>query len=164
MITDKGTYDAIGLSEGGPAQQLLYIKAVHSLLLSGGLLIITSCNSTLQELIQAFTSDKRVLGDAAEHRSDSEGAATEGPGSDDQVSSTACSHPCAAPDTLASWVGHQAANEALKIESSKAQKDASSSYGRPSRWVYVDHVRTYKVYSFGGFEGSRVCTAAFKAA
>lgn len=26
---------------------------------------------------------------------------------------------------------------------------------------YVDHVRTYPTFRFGGVEGSRVCTAAF---
>lgn len=166
VITDKGTFDAIGLSEAGAAQQLQYIDAVHSLLQSGGLLIITSCNSTLQEVIQAFTCDNRVLGDTVEHRNGGKEAATERPVPDDRAreTSAARSHPCAAPHTLASRDRHQAVREALKTKTFKAQKGASSSPGCPPRWVYVDHVRTYKVYSFGGFEGSRVCTAAFKAA
>ena len=44
----------------------------------------------------------------------------------------------------------------------KGEADAMSPTESARQWVYVDHVRTYKVYSFGGFQGSRVCTVAFK--
>ena len=163
VITDKGTFDAIGLSEGGPAQQARYISSVHSLLQSGGLFIITSCNNTLQELRQAFTSGNHLSGDTLKHQIGSRHAPTDGPRTDSQAqgSITPCSHPGAAPDTLASRNGQSANGEA---EASETHFDASSSHECPPRWVYVDHVRTYRVYSFGGFEGSRVCTVAFKGA
>ena len=162
VITDKGTYDAIGLSEGRPAQQQQYVKSVHSLLQPGGLLIITSCNNTLQELIKAFASDGHPLGDTEKQLNGSSKAPAEGRYADSQAqgSSTASNAPGPAPDTLASSNGHQ---EHLKAAASEAQPGAKSSHECLARWAYVDHVRTYKVYSFGGFEGSRVCTVAFKA-
>ena len=166
VITDKGTFDAIGLSEGGPAQQARYITSVHSLLQSEGLLIITSCNNTLQELKEAFTSGKHLSGDTVKHPTSSRHAPTEGPHADDQAPElpTACSHPGAASVIVASGNGHSAMGETGTDDASEIQCDASSLPECPPRWVYVDHVRTYKVYSFGGFEGSRVCTVAFRAA
>ncbi len=166
VITDKGTYDAIGLSEGGPAQQLQYIKLVHGRLQPGGLLTITSCNSTLQELIQAFTSNECFSGDTQKQLNGSRDAPAEERCADTRAhgSPTASNYPGPAPCTLGSTDGHLASGKSPKAEASGAQPGISSAAGCPARWVYVDHVRTYKVYSFGGFEGSRVCTVAFKAA
>ena len=50
IMADKGTLDAVGLSPGGEQKRVQYIKAAHQLLNFDGLLIITSCNSTSQEL------------------------------------------------------------------------------------------------------------------
>ena len=163
MITDKGTYDAIGLSDGGLARQRQYIKSVHSMLQPGGLLIITSCNNTLQELIEAFASDEHPSGGTEERRNGSRDGPAEGSHADSQAleASAASNHPGPAPDTLPSSNGNL---ELSKTAASEAQPGAKSSLGCPVPWMYVDHVRTYKVYSFGGFEGSRVCTVAFKAA
>ena len=93
LITDKGTFDAVGLSEGAAANRQLYTEAAARLLKPGGLLVITSCNSTRQEL---------------------------------------CEHLCGGK-------------------------------GPPTQlFEYLDHVRTYPTFRFGGCEGSKVCTVAFK--
>ena len=54
LITDKGTFDAVGLSEGAAAQRALYAQAAAQLLKPRGLLVITSCNHTRQELEAHF--------------------------------------------------------------------------------------------------------------
>ena len=97
LITDKGTFDAVGLSDGAAASRRLYAGAAARLLKPGGLLVITSCNSTMQEL---------------------------------------CGH-------MWGSTGH--------ADDPQAQA-----------FKYVDHVRTYPTFRFGGCEGSRVCTVAFQ--
>lgn len=54
VVVDKGTYDAISLSEGGTENRKKYITNVHSALKSDGLLVLTSCNWTKSELNQHF--------------------------------------------------------------------------------------------------------------
>jgi len=88
LLVDKGTFDAVGLAEDGPAARLRYIATVARLLPAAGLLVVTSCNSTADELVAEF---------------------------------------CAA---------------ALFEERGR--------------------VRTYPLFRFGGVEGTRVCTVAFK--
>ncbi|CAA2994198.1 -lysine N-methyltransferase Mettl10 [Olea europaea subsp. europaea] len=52
LVIDKGTLDAIGLHPDGPLKRSMYWDSISSLVASGGLLVITSCNSTKDELIQ----------------------------------------------------------------------------------------------------------------
>lgn len=62
IILDKGTFDAISLApaEAGDFEKRdkekanLYVKYMAQLLVSGGTLLITSCNWTEQELISLF--------------------------------------------------------------------------------------------------------------
>lgn len=54
VVVDKGTYDAISLSEDGIENRKKYIKNVHSSLKSNGLLVLTSCNWTRKELDTHF--------------------------------------------------------------------------------------------------------------
>mmetsp|Transcript_11917 Transcript_11917/g.35687 ORF Transcript_11917/g.35687 Transcript_11917/m.35687 type:complete len:247 (-) Transcript_11917:162-902(-) len=90
VMTDKGTLDAIGLSGRSDARER-YQATVWAMLRDGGLLIITSCNSTREELEQEFHG------------------------------------------------------------------------GRPdAKWEVVDHVKTHPTFKFGGIEGSKVATVAFK--
>lgn len=58
VITDKGTLDAIGLSDNPDARKQ-YRSSVWHLLHPVGILIITSCNSTREELIQEFCGPDR---------------------------------------------------------------------------------------------------------
>nr|XP_053632366.1 EEF1A lysine methyltransferase 2-like isoform X2 [Cherax quadricarinatus] len=52
---DKGTYDAISLCpEDSHGKRLSYIKAIHRIIKENGLLIITSCNWTNDELMDHF--------------------------------------------------------------------------------------------------------------
>ncbi|GMH38423.1 hypothetical protein BSKO_06307 [Bryopsis sp. KO-2023] len=88
VACDKGTFDAVGLAPDGLQKRLQYITAVASCLEPDGLLIITSCNSTKDELVEEF--------------------------------------------------------EATQL------------------FQYLDHVKTYPTFSFGGQEGSRVATVAFQ--
>ncbi|KAK7394187.1 hypothetical protein VNO78_14708 [Psophocarpus tetragonolobus] len=52
LVMDKGTLDAIGLHPDGPVKRRIYWDAVSRLLAPGGILVITSCNSTKDELVQ----------------------------------------------------------------------------------------------------------------
>ncbi|KAL7141645.1 hypothetical protein ABFS83_08G067700 [Erythranthe nasuta] len=56
LVTDKGTLDAIGLHPDGPIKRIMYWDSISGLVASGGLLVITSCNSTKDELIQEVES------------------------------------------------------------------------------------------------------------
>lgn len=172
MITDKGTFDAIGLSEDGQAKQALYVSSVHRLLQLGGLLIITSCNHTLQELVEQFT--------AAKHASPSSFAAqdrdgqlvSKGPSSAEAMDEAAgaCEpsgdgpHAATYSKTSRPAYAEEGAEAAAGAGACQAMRNFAAPSGCHLTWVHVDHVRTYKVYSFGGYEGSRVCTVAFRSA
>lgn len=54
FVVDKGTYDAISLSENGVENKKKYIKNVYRSLREDGLLLITSCNWTKNELDNQF--------------------------------------------------------------------------------------------------------------
>lgn len=56
MLTDKGTLDAIGLMSNAEQHRVEYKNAAWNLLEDNGLLIITSCNSTAEELQVRFNS------------------------------------------------------------------------------------------------------------
>ena len=59
VILDKGTYDAISLNpENALEQRKQYITNVHAMLKDGGLLFITSCNWTEDQLKEQFKSVK----------------------------------------------------------------------------------------------------------
>ncbi|KAL3341333.1 hypothetical protein AABB24_025738 [Solanum stoloniferum] len=103
LVLDKGTLDAIGLHPDGPIKRIMYWDAVSRIVASGGLLVITSCNSTKDELVEEVeTLNQRK-----------------------------------------NAVGNQ---------------EASSD---PPPFRYLDHVRTYPTFTFGGSVGSRVATVAF---
>ena len=126
VITDKGTFDAVGLAEGAPAKQRLYVRAAASLLKpSVGLLVITSCNSTREELVDHFCRSG-----CSGH-----GAGGCGPGPSEGGDGCAAVHGATSH--------HGSEDERAQFE-------------------YVDHVRTYPTFRFGGREGSRVCTVAFR--
>ncbi|GAA5956928.1 hypothetical protein JCM3765_006643 [Sporobolomyces pararoseus] len=64
LITDKGTYDAVCLSDEtreGKRLQDLYVESIAKLLEKGGIFLITSCNWTQAELEKAFVNDKTGL-------------------------------------------------------------------------------------------------------
>lgn len=52
LVTDKGTLDAIGLHPDGPLKRLMYWESLMNLVAPGGILVITSCNNTKDELLQ----------------------------------------------------------------------------------------------------------------
>ncbi|KAG5893660.1 hypothetical protein JTB14_028814 [Gonioctena quinquepunctata] len=54
IIHDKGTYDAVSLSENAKENRSKYIENVHRNLKTEGILIITSCNWTQSELEEQF--------------------------------------------------------------------------------------------------------------
>eukprot|EP00850_Spirogloea_muscicola_P003229 SM000013S26398 [mRNA] locus=s13:167482:173942:- [translate_table: standard] len=54
LVTDKGTLDAVGLHQDGASRKKMYMQAVERLIAPGGLLVITSCNLTKEELIAEF--------------------------------------------------------------------------------------------------------------
>ncbi|GAU32765.1 hypothetical protein TSUD_323330 [Trifolium subterraneum] len=56
LVMDKGTLDAIGLHPDGPVKRMMYWDSVSRLVASGGILVITSCNSTKDELVQEVES------------------------------------------------------------------------------------------------------------
>ncbi|KAG1368089.1 EEF1A lysine methyltransferase 2 [Cocos nucifera] len=52
VVMDKGTLDAIGLHPDGPVKRIMYWESVSNSVAPGGILVITSCNSTKDELLQ----------------------------------------------------------------------------------------------------------------
>jgi hypothetical protein len=100
LVVDKGTLDAIGLAADGAVARTRYAATVARLLPAGGLLVITSCNATADELAAEFTG----------------GGVSGGEG--------------ASPP--------------------------------PPAFAEVERVRTYPVFRFGGQEGTRVATVAFR--
>nr|XP_018630195.1 uncharacterized protein LOC104107789 isoform X2 [Nicotiana tomentosiformis] len=89
---------------------IMYWDSVSRLVAPGGLLVITSCNSTKDELVEEV-------------------------------------------DTL-----NQRRNAAYQQPGAVGDREASVD-SPPFR--YLDHVRTYPTFSFGGSVGSRVATVAF---
>lgn len=57
LLVDKGTLDAVGLAADGPAARLRYAATAARLLRRGGLLCVTSCNATADELAAEFGGD-----------------------------------------------------------------------------------------------------------
>ncbi|CAL9012845.1 unnamed protein product [Prunus brigantina] len=56
LVVDKGTLDAIGLHPDGSIKRVMYWDSVSRLVAPGGVLVITSCNSTKDELVQEMES------------------------------------------------------------------------------------------------------------
>ncbi|XP_065848561.1 uncharacterized protein [Euphorbia lathyris] len=52
LVMDKGTLDAIGLHPDGHIKRIMYWDSVSKLVPSGGILVITSCNNTKDELVR----------------------------------------------------------------------------------------------------------------
>ena len=119
VLTDKGTLDAVGLRADGAPARARYRQAALRLLAPRGLLVVTSCNSTLAELAAEFCGPDACGAGAGGARTDA-----------------GDSRPC----------GCKHAGEG----------------NAKAHWELVDHVRTYPVFRFGGVEGSRVCTVAFR--
>ncbi|KAJ8761270.1 hypothetical protein K2173_001326 [Erythroxylum novogranatense] len=110
LVMDKGTLDAVGLHPDGPIKRIMYWDSVAKLVSSGGILVITSCNSTKDELVQEVENfNRRRMID----------------------------------------VSHDL----------ETIKDQDVSRDPPFR--YLNHVRTYPTFTFGGMVGSRVATVAF---
>ncbi|KAL6993983.1 hypothetical protein U1Q18_012093 [Sarracenia purpurea var. burkii] len=109
LVMDKGTLDAIGLHPDGPIKRIMYWHSVSRFVVPGGILVITSCNSTKDELMQEVDNFNRRVS--------------------------------ASQDT--GTLGDQEAGGSLP----------------PFR--YLDHVRSYPAFMFGGSVGSRVTTVAF---
>lgn len=64
LALDKGTFDAIGLQANAEEKRRQYVDTVLRVLAPGGLLVITSCNSTRDEITEEFLA-ARGGGDAA---------------------------------------------------------------------------------------------------
>ncbi|BFG25417.1 hypothetical protein CerSpe_116910 [Prunus speciosa] len=56
LVVDKGTLDAIGLHPDGSIKRVMYWDSVSRLVAPGGVLVITSCNNTKDELVQEVES------------------------------------------------------------------------------------------------------------
>ncbi|XP_031117558.1 EEF1A lysine methyltransferase 2 [Ipomoea triloba] len=112
LVMDKGTLDAIGLHPDGPIKRIMYWDSISKLVAPGGLLVITSCNSTKDELVEevsAFNLNQR-----------------RNPGSQE-------------------------------LEGTQEQETPRD----PPPFRYLDHVRSYPTFMFGGSVGSRVATVGF---
>lgn len=141
--TDKGTLDAVGLSAGGAAARRAYLLGVaRCLRKDGGLLIVTSVNSTLEEL-RAEVKGLREEGEEGEEE-------------EKEMEEKSEAEESAA--TAAAAAGGGDGERGAKTE----KKSSSSSSSRPPLFDYLDHVKTYPVYSFGGRTGARVATVAFR--
>ncbi|KAL4360741.1 hypothetical protein GQ457_04G022800 [Hibiscus cannabinus] len=111
LVLDKGTLDAIGLHPDGPIKRMMYWDSVSKLLAPGGIVVITSCNHTKDELVQEVENfNQRNIATPQE------------------------------PNTV---------------------KDQENRKDHP-HFRYLNHVRTYPTFMFGGAVGSRVATVAFQ--
>ena len=61
VIVDKGTFDAISLSESAAPDKELYVKHSSLMMKERSLLLITSCNWTESELVTHFSSHFTLL-------------------------------------------------------------------------------------------------------
>nr|CAD1822758.1 unnamed protein product [Ananas comosus var. bracteatus] len=65
LVNDKYTLDAIGLHPDGHVKRMMYWESVAHLVVPGGILVITSCNSTKDELVQEVENfNQRQVGSA----------------------------------------------------------------------------------------------------
>ncbi|XVE78671.1 hypothetical protein DITRI_Ditri13aG0165500 [Diplodiscus trichospermus] len=111
LVMDKGTLDAIGLHPDGPIKRMLYWDSVSKLVAPGGVLVITSCNHTKDELVQEVENfNQRNIGMPQQ------------------------------PNIVA---------------------DQETPRDLPP-FQYLNHVRTYPTFMFGGSVGSRVASVAFR--
>ncbi len=152
MITDKGTLDAIGLSSGHVQNRRRYRQAVWDLLTLGGLLVITSCNSTKDELVTEFCGVPDQLSRSGNSLAGCKEAVQQVP-----PSQTANPGPA--------YGDKKAADEGPGQHGSGSEKESLSGGLEEQAvmlWEYVDHVQTYPVFRFGGVEGTRVATVAFR--
>lgn len=109
LVMDKGTLDAIGLHPDGGIKRIMYWESVSKLVAVGGILVITSCNNTKDELVQEVENFNQRRIDVS-----------------------------------------------LESESMKGHEAS-----RDPPFRYLNHVRTYPTFMFGGSVGSRVATVAF---
>jgi EEF1A lysine methyltransferase 2 len=158
MITDKGTLDAIGLSSGCVQKRSRYRLAVWDLLSPGGLLVITSCNSTKDELVTEFCDVPEQLSRLSNPLADCKEAAQQVPPSQTANSRPACGEEDAADEEAAA---HESGSQEEGLLGGLEEQQGVVDQGRRF-WEYVDHVRTYQVFRFGGVEGTRVATVAFR--
>jgi EEF1A lysine methyltransferase 2 len=61
VVLDKGTFDAIGLAEDGRQAEQGYLERAKKLVKKDGLVVITSCNWTEEELIEKFTKGGELV-------------------------------------------------------------------------------------------------------
>ncbi|RVW17025.1 EEF1A lysine methyltransferase 2 [Vitis vinifera] len=59
LVMDKGTLDAIGLHPDDPIKRIMYWDSISRLVVPGGILVITSCKSTKDELMQEVDAFNR---------------------------------------------------------------------------------------------------------
>ncbi|KAF0918344.1 hypothetical protein E2562_023515 [Oryza meyeriana var. granulata] len=63
LVMDEGTLDTIGLHPDGPVKRMMYWQSVAGLVSPGGILVITSCSRTKDELVQEVENfNQRKLG------------------------------------------------------------------------------------------------------
>ncbi|KAG8053600.1 hypothetical protein GUJ93_ZPchr0001g31275 [Zizania palustris] len=63
MCTDEGTLDTVGFHPDGPVKRMMYWQSVAGLVSPGGILVITSCSRTKDELVQEVENfNQRKLG------------------------------------------------------------------------------------------------------
>ncbi|KAG6512856.1 EEF1A lysine methyltransferase 2-like [Zingiber officinale] len=74
LVMDKGTLDAIGLHPDGQMKRLMYWESVSNLVASGGILVITSCNNTKDELLQEVENFNHKMLDIQDLDQDQEGS------------------------------------------------------------------------------------------
>lgn len=159
MITDKGTLDAIGLSADHVLNRPRYRRAVWDLLAPGGLLVITSCNSTKDELITEFCGASAETSKPESSPAKCEEAARQVPTSQATGPGVASRERAEGGETPSI----QGSGHGLGSGGGNSGVEEPVGGGQMAMlWEYVDHVRTYPVFRFGGVEGTRVATVAFR--
>ena len=119
--------------------------------------VLTSCNSTKEELVEQFCHAAVRTAPAEDDVSAVTSAAEKLDGI--HLSSTpAASTNCLSTDSNSGIVNDH--NNARKTCS--GVRDVAHSEASLQAFELVDWVRTYPTFRFGGIEGTRVCTVAFR--
>jgi len=142
LVVDKGTLDAVGLHPTRKElHRRLYLATIRRVLVAGGLFVITSCNSTREEISAEVCAEaaaglsgkpKGTTGEEGAEGVETEGTTTDGDAEGDGEESLAAEY------------------EAL---------EASWPAGV---FEVVDWVKTHPSFEFGGVTGSKVATVAFR--
>ena len=122
--------------------------------------MLTSCNSTREELVAEFCGPQRTAASTTAGRMDT----CESPdkAGDDEPAEAIVATSNGADVWRSMGMESQELSAPDSIVPRVKQQNSSGVNGVTVRFKLVDWVRTYPTFRYGGVEGTRVCTVAFR--